>query len=214
MFKRTLSFEYDETRRIGTWFIGMVALVAMIVAISFMVSGCGSDDRIVQHVPHDALEQHAVRTELVREAQRDEFLEGLDPQDASLWSALVPFAEFDRDCNALPECTDGPTHTTRPITIVTRSRHGDVMFIAVLGIETWTPHGRQLLPRSTFYYYVGDQAGALWRMRPGATHGEVRDARLAEWRPEPTSDWVLNVARTAFITEWRRRLTESGAQEL
>lgn len=192
------------------YLLGMSVVAAILIAISFTVGSCtGSDDAITRRTQEQYDE---FRAELMSEARRDEFLEGLDPQDASIWRALVPFAEINRECNALPECADGPTHATRPITVITRSKHGDATFIAVLGVETWTPHGRLLVPRSTFYYYVGDRAGALWRMRPGATHGEVRDSRTAEWRFEPTSDWVLNEARTAFITEWRSRLAETGVQ--
>lgn len=168
-----------------------------------------------------AWERNAERREaLYREASREMFLDGIDPQDASIWIAMLPKAELDEHCNALPECTQDTMHVARPITVQARSPWSDgTSFIAVLGIEVLTPHSHRIIPRST--YYVGSQQGVLWRMQTGASQAEVRnlyerDHRLNDWRPvsQSASDYMLGEVRTAFITEWRRRLTETGAQKL
>lgn len=151
------------------------------------------------------------RAQLVREATQGEFLTGLDPQDAALWGALVPFAELDRDCNALPECTQDSMHVARPIVVTARSGLGDLMHTAVLGIEAWAPQGHVVIPRIT--YYAGHQGGALWRMRTGATQAEVRTPHTDEWHPvvQSASGEMRDDVRTAFIHDLQRRITNAAA---
>ncbi len=204
-----------------TWIRTLVTAVitAVLTVVCFEAHECGAAIVAERDAERETAEKIAKwqedaerRAYLVGEARLSGFLDDLDPQDASIWHALLPYAELDRDCNVLPECEQGPTHTKRPIMVVTRSKHGDAQFIAVLGVNVWDPRGHDYTPQGTLYYYVDDRAGTWWRIRPGSVHSEVRYSSSDEWLAEPTSDWVLNEARTAFINESRRRLVESGAQ--
>ncbi|MDO8622006.1 MAG: hypothetical protein Q7R80_02145 [bacterium] len=206
--------------RLMAW-CGLLASPMLMLVAAVIITGSHHHDHAEQaRVQLEAsAKAEAARSDriaqLVREVARDEFLEGVDPQDASLWSALVPYAELDRDCNALPECTQDTMHVARPITVTARSQYGDVAYIAVLGIEARTPGGgHNVIPRIT--YYVGNQGGALWRMPTGATQAEVRTPYLDEWQPvtQSASDWMRDEVRTAFIAEWRRRLIPPRAQAL
>lgn len=198
------------------WFAPLLSL-AIVITGSYFVMRDGSEYRR----QHDArvasgqaaTQQHIERLErleqLVREGARDEFLNAIAPQDAVLWGALLPYAELDRDCNALPECVDDSMGSSRPITVQARGEYGDVVHIAILGIETWTPHGHGIIPRIT--YYVGSQGGALLRAGAGETPVEARDPRSGAWiEVDPESAGRMRASmRTAFYREVQRQFTTS-----
>lgn len=205
-------------------YLGMLvtAAVTVVLTIVCMKAYEFGEAMVAEHVAEQetaekiiAWERNVERREaLYRAASREAFLGGIDPADASVWIAMLPQATLDEHCNALPECTQSSTHVARPITVTARSPWGDAVFIAVLGVEVFTPNSHQVIPRST--YYVGSQQGALWRMETGATQAEVRNPYLDEWRPvaQSMSDDMLGEVRTAFIAKWKRQLAAPGAQEL
>ena len=144
------------------------------------------------------------RERLVQTAKRNKFLRGMDPQDASIWISLVPFAELDEHCNALPECTQDQMHMARPIIVQTRGEYGEG-YVAVLGLDVYAPQGHSVIPSMT--YYVGTQGGGLWRFQTGKALVEVRHLDTNEWVSiEPTqSDQMRDDVRTAFVYELGKR---------
>lgn len=138
------------------------------------------------------------RAQLVQVAKRDKFLDGLDPQDAKLWSDLVPFAELDEQCNSLPECTQDQMHIARPITVRVQSTDGDLTYLAVLGLDIFTPQGHEMVPRIT--YIIGQQDGALMRMQSDRDLVEMRFPETGGWFEMNIllTDWFRDRVRTKF----------------